>query len=460
MPSIPRMSLVALAVFLAALGHVVIAEELAKQPLSFEHDIHPILKAHCFYCHGEAGEREGGLDVRLRRWLVKGGESGAALAPGQPDASHLLQRVTAGEMPPGDDKQLSATEIATIRDWIAAGAPTLEPEPESLDEPRFTKAERQWWSLQPVRRPKLPDVPDAASPVDAFVLSRLRTEAVDRNVHDANGADGADSPHEPIGYAPQAAPELLIRRLYLDVLGLPPTAEQVARFVEDFQSGRPGVWERLVDATLASPHYGERWGRHWLDAAGYADSEGYTEADPERPHAFRYRDYVIQAWNRDIGYDQFIREQLAGDELIGWPNAELTPENIRRLAATGFLRMAPDGTAAAGVDVDVARNQTIADTLQVVGVTLMGTSVHCAQCHDHRYDPVPQVDYYRMRAVFEPALNWKQWKNAAATTDLAVHTSATTIAKGNRGSRSRGGRETKRASRLFHRHGAGTGTAA
>ena len=166
----------------------------------------------------------------------------------------------------------------------------------------------------------------------------------------------------------------------------------------------------MIDRLLDSPHYGERWGRHWLDVAGYADSEGYTDADALRPHAYRYRDWVIRAMNDDMPFDQFVRQQLAGDEMIEPPYAELTPEEMDLLTATGYLRMAADGTATGGIDQDVARNQVMADTIKIVSTSLLGMSVGCAQCHDHRYDPILQADYYRLRAVFEPALDWKAWR--------------------------------------------------
>ncbi|MCA9178075.1 MAG: PSD1 domain-containing protein [Planctomycetales bacterium] len=368
--------------------------------ITFEQHVQPILKTHCFYCHGEDGKREGGLDLRLRRWLVKGGESGPAIAPGKAAESHLLERVISGEMPPAEDKRLGEADIAIIRGWIESGAATLEAEPESLDGHHFTVAERGWWSLQPLRRPDVPCVSGgaASNAIDAFLLAKLPSPQL----------------------APPAAPEILIRRLYLDLLGLPPTPAEVQAFIAD---ARPGAWERLVDRALASPAYGERWGRHWLDVAGYADSEGYTEADAVREHAYWYRDYVLRALNADMPYDRFVEEQLAGDELAGWPQSELTPETRDLLVATGFLRTAPDGTGESGVDQMVARNQTIADTLQVVGASLMGMTMHCAQCHDHRYDPIPQADYYRMRAIFEPALDWKQWKTPTARR-VSLYTSA------------------------------------
>ncbi len=176
---------------------------------------------------------------------------------------------------------------------------------------------------------------------------------------------------------------------------------------------RPDAYERLIDRLLASPHYGERWGRHWLDVAGYADSEGYTPDDVPRKWAWKYRDYVIRSFNADKPFDQFVCEQLAGDEMIHSPLTNLSPEDAEKLIATGFLRMAPDGTGQSGVDQTAARNQVIADTIDIVSSALLGLTVRCAQCHHHRYDPISHEDYHRFRAIFEPALDWKDWKTPA-----------------------------------------------
>ncbi|GAA5504971.1 DUF1553 domain-containing protein [Novipirellula caenicola] len=363
----------------------------SAESLTFEKDVRPIFKAHCFHCHGEAGVKEAELDVRLRHWIVTGGDSGEAIVPNQPDDSLLLERVASGEMPPGD-KNLSDAEIATIRDWILQGAPTARAEPDSLDNgDYFTEEERAFWSFQPITRPPVPQLDSAqvATPIDAFVLQRLREQG--------------------LAFSDVADRYTLIRRATFDLWGLPPDPESVEAFVRD---PSPHAYENLIDQLLASPRYGERWGRHWLDVAGYADSDGYTNTDVERPFAYFYRDYVIDSFNDDKPLDQFIVEQLAGDELVddaaGTP--DLTPERIAQLAATGFLRMAPDGTAAGGPERDLAINSTIADTIEIVSTSLLGLTVGCARCHDHRYDPISQADYHRLRAIFEPALDWKHWK--------------------------------------------------
>jgi len=362
--------------------------------LTFERDVRPILKAHCFQCHGERGRREGNLDLRLRRFMVSGGDSGAAISPGKPGASYLLDRVRNKEMPPGESAHLSARDISVIRRWIAAGAPTARPEPKTLGKGlRITKEERSFWSFRPIRRPPVPDVNNidnrkrVRTPIDAFILAQLEEQG--------------------LSFAPDADRQTLIRRAYLDLLGLPPSPDEVDAFLAD---DRPDAYKRLIDRLLDSPRYGERWGRHWLDVAGYADSEGYNEADTVRPDAFRYRDYVIRSFNADKPFDRFIVEQLAGDELIKPPYRNLSPQEVEQLTATGFLRMAPDGTGSRNPDRAAARNAVVSETLSIVSSSLLGLTVGCAKCHDHRFDPILQDDYYRLRAVFEPALDWKDWR--------------------------------------------------
>ncbi|MEO2049646.1 MAG: PSD1 and planctomycete cytochrome C domain-containing protein [Pirellulales bacterium] len=378
--------------------HGILASEPTRELLTFEQHIRPLFKAYCFVCHGEAGVQEGSLDVRLKRLLVQGGDSGAAIDSGNRSHSYLFERIESGEMPPGEVKMKPA-EVELIGRWIDAGAPTLRTEPDTLgDSYFFTEEERNFWAFQPVQVVEVPSVTPgdrSRSPIDAFLLAHM----------------------EPAGlsFAPDADKTTLLRRACFDLVGLPPTPEQVSTFCADTSEG---AYSRLLDRLLASPHYGERWGRHWLDTAGYAESEGYSPADPPRPHAYKYRDYVIRSLNDDKPMDQFIQEQLAGDEMLAPHDTaqntplgkELSPQQIERLTATGFLRMAADGTATGGVDQGLARNQVMADTLQIVTSTLLGITVGCAQCHDHRYDPIPQVDYYRLRAIFEPAYDWKKWR--------------------------------------------------
>jgi len=369
------------------------AEVRPDAAVTFERDVRPIFREHCFDCHGAEEEKQGGLDLRLVRLLFDGGDSGPAIVASEPGESYLLERVRAGEMPPGE-AHLSAEQVETLERWIAAGAPTARPEPSTIGPGvGISPEERSFWSFQPVRRPEVPEFPDEArvrTPIDALLLDAMQPEG--------------------LSFSPDADRRTLMLRAYFDLTGLPPTDEQAARFLSN-QS--PRAYEDLIDELLDSPHYGERWGRHWLDVAGYADSEGSTNADADRPWAWKYRDYVIRAFNDDKPFERFIVEQLAGDELAGPQQGDLTPEQIELLTATGYLRMAADGTGS-GNDTPEGRNQVIADTIKIVTTSLLGMSVGCAQCHDHRYDPIPQTDYYAMRAVFEPALDWQSWRTPPA----------------------------------------------
>lgn len=367
----------------------------ADEPqLKFEADIRPILKAHCWHCHGEEEKVEGQLDLRLVKFMQKGGEAGPAVVPGDAAASLMIRRIESGEMPPSEKKVL-AEELVKIKTWVAQGAHTARPEPETLVlGSQWTEEERNFWAFVPVKRSTVPVVtrPDLVrTPVDAFLLKALEERQLE--------------------YSPEANRRTLIRRLSFDLLGLPPTPEEVDAFEND---PSPTAYEDLVERMLARPQYGERWSRHWLDPVGYADSDGYTEEDPVREWAWRYRDYVIRSLNDDKPFDQFITEQLAGDELLTPPYEKLTPEQSELLVATGFLRMAPDGTGGSVADPSVARNDVVADTLKIVSSSLLGLTVGCAQCHNHRYDPISQVDYHRLRAIFDPALDTKNWRAPGA----------------------------------------------
>lgn len=354
---------------------------------TFERDIRPILRAHCLDCHGAVEDLEGGLDLRLVRFIVKGGDSGPALTPGDVASSYLIDRVRSGEMPPGEHR-LTAAEISTLEQWIAAGAPTARPEPETIGPGlQLLPEDREWWAYQPLTRPEvnLKSHPRVRNEIDA-----LLTQAMP----------------EGLSLSPDADRLTLMKRVYFDLTGLPPTPAEIHEFLND---DRSEAYEQLIEKLLASPHYGERWGRHWLDIAGYADSEGRTNTDAPRAWAWRYRDYVIKSLNDNKPFDRFLHEQLAGDELAGTRSGDLTPEQIDLLTATGFLRMAADGTGS-GDNSEEARNQVVADTVKIVTSSLLGMSFACAQCHDHRYDPISHTDYFALRAVFDPALDWKNWK--------------------------------------------------
>ena len=359
-----------------------------EKNLTFEGDIRPLFRTYCFDCHGATEKRSGKLDLRLVHFMEKGGDSGPAIVKGDAAGSYLLERVKNGEMPPGDHR-VPEDKIAILQQWIQEGAKTVRPEPASIGPGLGVSAEeRTYWAFQTIVRPAVPAVTKAdrvRTPIDALLLAAMQQ-------HDLRFAADADR-------------QTLMRRAALDLTGLPPTPKQIQQFLDDKDSD---AWEKAIDRLLASEYYGERWGRHWLDIAGYADSEGYSNSDQPRTWAFQYRDWVINAFNSDMAIDQFIVWQLAGDELVTPPYANMTDNEIARLTATGFLRMVADGTGQE--NKDVVRNQVVTDTIKMVTTSLLGLSVGCAQCHDHRYDPISQEDYYRIRAVFEPALDPKQWQ--------------------------------------------------
>jgi len=394
-----RVSVAACLQFAIALTVLKAATAGAAEPPSFDRDIRPILRASCTHCHGEEAEIAGGVDLRLHRFMLRPGDSGEPLiVPGKPDASRLIEVIESGEMPQ-EGRPVPAEQLALLRQWVVAGAPGGEPEPETLPPgPYFAAAEKQHWAFQSITRPTVPasDNPRIRNEVDAFIDQKLAEHGLD--------------------FAPDADRRTLIRRLTFDLTGLPPTPAEIDAFLADRS---PTAYERLVDRLLASPAYGERWARHWLDVAGYADSAGHAEADSLRPYAWHYRDYVIHSFNADKPWDQFLIEQLAGDELAGVVHGEtndaiLDPVRREQLTATGFLRMAPDGTGDKVADVKLARNEAVAEQLKVVSSALLGLTVGCAQCHDHRFDPVSQADYYRFRAIFEPAFDWQSWRSPAA----------------------------------------------
>lgn len=359
------------------------------EALSFEKDVRKILKVHCLHCHGEVGVKEGNLDLRLMRLMIKGGDSGPSIVPGKSDESELISRVVAHEMPP-EDKHMPAEEIEILKRWIDQGAKTMHPEPETIAADYLAPDDLAFWSFQPIKNYPVPQVKNkkrVKQPVDAFLLSKLEAKG--------------------LGFSSEASKTSLARRAFYDLTGLPPTPVELKQFLDDKS---PDAYEKLIDRLLASKHYGERWGRHWLDVAGYADSEGYNNRDSERPWAYRYRDYVIRAFNEDKPYDQFLREQIAGDEMVKPPYKNMSPKDLEKLVATGFLRMAPDGTGSNPAEKEVAKNQVVTDTIDIVSSSVLGLTVACAQCHDHKYDPIPQNDYYRFRAIFEPALDWKNWR--------------------------------------------------
>jgi mono/diheme cytochrome c family protein len=356
-----------------------------------EADAVPIFQMRCVTCHGKR-KQEGGLDLRSQESRLRGGKSGPAIVCGKPDESLVLKRIGAGEMPPPKllfeavVRPPTSPEVDVLREWIAAGCPPVpdhRPPPEA-----FTADQRAWWSFQPPRR--VP-IPGGGNPIDALMPAP----------------------------APAASPAALMRRVHLDLTGLVPTADQVRAFEAD---SAPGAFERLVERLLDSPHYGERWARMWLDLAGYADSEGIIDEDLVRPQAWRYRDATIRAFNSGMPYDRFLREQIAGDELVDRRSlADPSQADIDRLAATGFLRMAPDGTYSPANGSVAERMNVIADEIEILSSAVMGITVGCARCHNHKYDPIPQRDYYRLAAILQTAYDPYDWvKPTERNLDVAL----------------------------------------
>jgi hypothetical protein len=338
----------------------------------FERDIAPLIAKRCLECHN-ARDVRGGLDLTTQAGATKGGDSGAAFVAGKPDESQLLRRVTDGEMPPesrGQRQRLPDAEVALLRTWISHGAPWPDDRTLSIYE-RTTdvRGGLDWWSLQPVTRPDVPAVNSTArvaNPIDAFVLARLESAGM-----------------QP---APLADRRTLIRRAYFDLIGLPPTPEEVDMFVKDTS---PEAYEQLIDRLLDSQHYGERWARYWLDLVRFAETCGY-ERDQMKPNIWRYRDWVINALNNDMPYDRFVTDQLAGDE---------TPyRDEESVIATGMLR--------AGTWNDEPNNPAdylytrLEDMVHTTSSAFLALTVKCARCHDHKFDPIRQTDYYRTASFF------------------------------------------------------------
>ena len=371
----------------------------AAAKVRFETDVLPLLKARCQTCH--TGENpKGGLRLERRSDLLKGGDSGPAIRLAAAESSLLWEKLAANEMP-REGAPLTAAEKGLLRQWINDGAPGDEPDllpGESGGTGKTEKGAVDHWSFRPPGRPSIPQVQQGGlvgNAIDAFVLAALESKG--------------------LTLAEEASRAVLARRLAFDLTGLPPTPELVQSFVAD---RRPDAVDQLVEALLAHPAYGERWGRHWLDLAGYADSAGVLAEDRPIPNMFRYRDYVVRAFNANKPYDRFLQEQLAGDELSDYHGAfareeQLPDEVVEAVIATGFLRCAPDSSRPDFSTIKNADAQyfypTLNDTLQIVSSATLGLTVQCARCHSHKYDPIPQTEFYRLQAIFMPALRPKQW---------------------------------------------------
>ena len=364
--------LVAAALLVIAFAAVVPA---AEDDVSFERSIAPIFAKRCLSCHN-ASDKKGELSLQTRADLLAGGESGPVVKPSEPQASPLLDAVS-GDKPdmPKKGPPLSKDEVAALRRWIAAGARW----PEALELSDLSRADMNWWSLKPITKPAVPALSEAEerlarTPVDAFILARLREQG--------------------LSFSAEADRRTLIRRLSFDLLGLPPTPQEIEAFEKDAD---PRAYEKLVDRLLDSPRYGERWARHWLDVVHYGDTHGYDK-DKRRPHSWPYRDYVIRALNDDRPYGRFVQEQLAADVL--YPNS---PESI---PALGFIAAGPwdfvghvelrEGT----VDKQITRSLDRDDMVMNTMSTFTSLTVHCARCHNHKFDPITQEDYYSLQAVF------------------------------------------------------------
>jgi cytochrome c553 len=363
-----------------------------------QHAVIPIFLRHCTACHGRY-KQEANLDLRTPADLMHGGKSGRAIVPGKPEQSLIIKRITAGDMPPPSKlveacvKPVERSELETLTKWIAAGAPVVDVQPDvatTAPDPLVTDKDREFWAFrapQPVKVPSPQDSTRVRNPIDAFVLQRLEAKG--------------------LTFSAEADRATLIRRASFDLTGLPPEPAEVKAFLAD---SSPDAYEKLIDRLLASPRYGERWGRFWLDLAGYADSEGKREQDLLRPFAWRYRDYVIKSFNLDKPYNRFLLEQLAGDELADCASAKvITPELYDNLVATGFLRMTPDATWANITGFIPDRIEVIADEIDVLSSAVMGLTMKCARCHSHKFDPIPHRDYYRLVAVFKGALDEYDW---------------------------------------------------
>lgn len=343
----------------------------ASEKVDFDRAIAPLLAANCLECHYGA-EPKGGLDLSRRELAREGGDSGSPIHPGRPDESLLWQYVRDGKMPP--KRRMRAAEMELLRKWIAQGA-TWGADP--IDPLRFTSDHRagyDWWSLQPIGRPKLPQSANrnwARNAIDSFVLDRLEAKGL--------------APSEPTD------PRVQVRRLYYTLVGLPPPFE----VIEDFAScPSDNRYLRLVDRLLSSPHFGERWGRHWLDLVRYGESDGF-ERNFARDNAWHYRDWVIGALNHDLPLDDFARLQIAGD-VLGNGDAE-------SMKATGFLVAGIHNTVLGANEVmrKVARQDELEELIATLGQTFLGVTVQCGRCHDHKFDPVTQYDYYRLVATLE-----------------------------------------------------------
>jgi hypothetical protein len=365
----------------------------------FDKHVQPILKQHCFKCHGE-GKIRGGLRLTSRANLLKGGDSGPAVSIDKPETSRLLQAINYKdglEMPPTG--KLSQEKIDVLTRWVKAGKP-WSGTAQTAEAPKAKPTEispeaRNYWAYRPIHRPDVPSDSNPRwirSPIDAFILAKL--EAAKLNP------------------APPADNVAIVRRVYYDLIGLPPTPEQVAAFIND---PAPNAYEKLIDQLLDSPLYGEKWGRHWLDVVRYAETNGY-ERDGPKPFAWRYRDYVIQSFNEDKPYDQFVREQLAGDELSSSKPTDGSRWDSAPIIASGYYRLGLWDDEPA--DPLQARFDGLDDIVATTAQTFLAMTMNCARCHDHKIDPIPQTDYYSLLAFFEDVRPYSNDANVSSSSTV------------------------------------------
>ncbi len=356
-------------------GHAADLPPAANRKVDFVKDVQPILRKHCFECHA-TGNEEGELNLGIKAQRNAGGQSGKVILPGQSEKSFLIQLVAGvkeGEIMPPEGDPLSAVEIGILRAWIDQGANW--PIETDVKDARIEQAKKHW-AFQPLKtiEPPKPSESWGRTPIDRFILKDLEAKSL--------------KPSPPV------SPQLFIRRVAMDLIGLPPTPEDVAAFEKACQSDRQKAVEDLVDRLLESPQHGERWARHWLDGARYADSNG-QEGDQDRPGAYHYRDFVIRALNEDLPYDEFVRWQIAGDELA--------PENSQAIAATGFIVAGPHTVLEnTFLEEERLRNRynELDDQIATLGTAMLGLTIGCARCHDHKYDAISARDYHQLLAAF------------------------------------------------------------
>jgi Protein of unknown function (DUF1553)/Protein of unknown function (DUF1549)/Planctomycete cytochrome C len=376
-----------------------LAEETKKEKpkeveLTYKKDVLPIFRAKCFRCHAGV-EPNGDLNLSQSSALITGGESGPAIRIGAAESSLLYEKISSDEMPKVGQK-MTAEEKAIIRKWINDGANGIS-QVKTIDR-SDELTDTEWWSFNPPKRPDVPEViakDKVNNPIDAFILHKLE--------------------ENKLQLSPETDKLTLLRRATFDLIGVPPTPEEMKAFLDEKSDD---AYSKMVEKHLANPHYGERWGRHWLDVAGYTDSAGVLSEDRPLPFTFRYRDYVIRSFNSDKPYDRFLQEQIAGDELTDYWTAfetmdKLPAKVVEGITATGFLRTSGDSSRP---DFSTIKNAnamyyypTLFDTLEIVCSSTMGLTVQCARCHSHKFDPITQEDYFRMEAVFMSGYRPDNW---------------------------------------------------